>query len=395
MALDIMNEKGTPLDKQEFDWRDLVRVPISKLDDDASTRNRIILMNGVEADMIRFQQVMGRCQRELRTQLARVRRVEHFQQVLVNWLLPPDLSPLETTIGYEQTAIEVTAHAALREPDSYMAQVYRFGLLEDFDHLYRFSALLDRLEGKDANTLLQGCTEVRPGRPTAEQHRAPEDDIRDHYDRATAEPLTKIHALLITAAETQVRNYYLNIGPMFADPAARMLYAEIATIEDQHATQFGCLEDPSETPLEKWLLSQCMEVYAYYSCMQQEKNRRVKEIWQRFTDYELGQLHFVMNLFRVFEKRDPAEVLPATLPDPVDFDGHREFIRETLGKETDLRARGASFIRKEAEGPAFPSLRYRGRVNAAGSPSTLVAVGYAWTPGTELREAYEAPVAAL
>ena len=39
------------------------------------------------------------------------------------------------------------AAVAQREPSPYLAQAYRFGLLEDFDHLYRYAALLDRLEG--------------------------------------------------------------------------------------------------------------------------------------------------------------------------------------------------------------------------------------------------------
>ena len=89
----------------------------------------------------------------------------------MNWLNPPDQSPLETTIGFEQVAIEVTASVAQHEPDEYLAQVFRFGLLEDFDHMYRYSALMDRVEGKDANNLLQSYTDVRPGRPTSVEHR--------------------------------------------------------------------------------------------------------------------------------------------------------------------------------------------------------------------------------
>jgi hypothetical protein len=58
------------------------------------------------------------------------------------------MSPLEITLGYEQVAIEVTASIAQHEPDPYLAQVYRFGLLEDFDHLYRYSALYERTEGQ-------------------------------------------------------------------------------------------------------------------------------------------------------------------------------------------------------------------------------------------------------
>ena len=36
MALDILKERGIPLDRQSFNWRDLVQVPFSKLDDAAS-----------------------------------------------------------------------------------------------------------------------------------------------------------------------------------------------------------------------------------------------------------------------------------------------------------------------------------------------------------------------
>src|SRR5690606_34096938 len=110
-----------------------------------------------------------------------VRRAEQHQCTTVNWLLGADHSPIETTIGYEQVAIEVTAEVAQNEPDEYLAQTYRFGLLEDFDHLYRYSALLDRLEGKDANNILQGYTDIVPGRPTVDEHRHPLDDIRSPY----------------------------------------------------------------------------------------------------------------------------------------------------------------------------------------------------------------------
>lgn len=139
MTLDIFKEKGTPLEEQMFTWRELVQAPTSKLDDDAFTRVRIILMNGLESDAIRFSHGAARMMNpDMRLALAKIRRVEQHQQTMVNWLLPADLSPLETTIGFEQVAIEVTASVALHEPDDYLAQVYRFGLLEDFDHLYRF-----------------------------------------------------------------------------------------------------------------------------------------------------------------------------------------------------------------------------------------------------------------
>jgi hypothetical protein len=50
----IFDNRGVPLERQTFTWRDLVQKPISKLDDDAYTRVRIILMNGIEHEAMRF-----------------------------------------------------------------------------------------------------------------------------------------------------------------------------------------------------------------------------------------------------------------------------------------------------------------------------------------------------
>src|SRR3954465_6256610 len=147
MGLDILAEKGVPLDRQVFTWREMVSPPYSKLNDDAFTRVRVILMNGIEAEALRFGHAAARMNRALQGPLARVRRVEQHQQTLVNWLNPPDQSALETTIGFEQVAIEVTAFLAQNEPDPYLKQVMDFGLLEDFDHMYRYAALMDRVEG--------------------------------------------------------------------------------------------------------------------------------------------------------------------------------------------------------------------------------------------------------
>ena len=382
MSLEIHKSRGTPLEQQRFTWRELVQKPISKLDDDAFTRVRVILMNGLENEAMRFQHAAARFNGDLRIPLAEIRRVEHHQATLVNWLLGADHSPLETTIAYEQVAIEVTAAMAEREPDPYVAANMRFGLLEDFDHMHRYSALLDRLEGKDANNILRCYTDVHPGRPTAVEHRAPEHDVRRPFDRKTAHPLTKLHALTLTSAEQQTHNYYMNIGPLFADPMARQLYAEIASIEQQHVTQYESLLDPTTSLLENWLLHEAMEVYNYYGCVEQESNPRIRAIWERMLDYELGHFAVVSELFKKFESRDPQEVVPEKLPDPIPFESQREFVREVLEREVDLRANLTEIVPLEQEGES--SVAYRKHMNSQGSPSETIAQGYAWRPGTEL-----------
>lgn len=383
MSIHLLKDKGTPIHAQRFTWRELVQAPYSKLDDDAFTRVRVILMNGIESEALRFGHACARMNRDLQRELAKVRRIEQHQQTLINWLNPADQSPLETTIGFEQVAIEVTASIAMAEPDPYLAQVYRFGLLEDFDHMYRYSALMDRVEGRDANALLQSYTDILPGRPTAIEHRHPEDDLRIPYRRSEADFVSKLNALTLTAGEHQTHDYYMTIGPTFSDPLARQLYAEIASIEEQHVTQYESIIDAEETWLEKWLLHEANEVYNYYSCVESEGNPRIKRIWERFLDYELGHLQHVAELFQRYEGRDPSEILPDRLPEPIEYESHREFVRQTLEEEVLLSAQGAAIVNRSEESEA--TREYRKQMNSEGSPSDTVAADYVWIPGTELK----------
>jgi rubrerythrin len=385
MALDLLKDTGTALEHQRFTWQELAPPPYSKLDDDAFTRVRVILLNGIESEALRFSHACARMNAELQLALAQIRRVEQHQQTLVNWLNPADQSALETTIGFEQVAVEVTASLALSEPDPYLAQILRFGLLEDFDHLYRYSALMDRVTGKDANALLQSYSDIIPGRPTAIEHRHPSDDVRRPYDRASTALVSKLNAYTIMAGEHQTHDYYMTVGPQFTDPVARQLYAEIASIEEQHVTQYESLIDPCESWLEKWLLHEATEAYNYYSCVAYETNARIKGLWERFLDYELGHVRFVADLFEKVEKRDAAEVLAGALPPPIGYVSHRQFVREVLRQEVGLSARGTGIVDRGQE--SEQTRAYREHLNSEGSPSETAAAGYVWQPGTELATA--------
>jgi hypothetical protein len=384
MTLDIHKERGIPLDRQTLSLRELCGPPHSKLDDDAFTRARILIASSLEAESVRLQHALARSDRALQPILARVRRVEAHQQTLLSWLLPADLSVLETTIAREQAAAELAAAAAHREPNPYLAQVYRFAMLEEVDHLYRFSALYDRLEGRDANTITQCATDLGPARPTAHQHRAPVDDLRDGYDRTDADIQSRLLARLHYAVEAQARETYLMVGPTFADPVARMLYAEIASVEEQHVTQAGSLLDAGESPLERWMLHEATEVWTYASCMAGEPNARIKAIWEKMLQWELGQLHAVMDLYKQVERRDPAQVLPAHLPEPIDLRSHRAFIEGVLKTERDLTAVGTAIVPRGQAPDDGPSATYRRHIGRDGFASEAVAAGWRWTPGTEL-----------
>jgi hypothetical protein len=106
-------------------------------------------------------------------------------------------------------------------------------------------------------------------------------------------------------------------------------------------------------------------------------------------DYELGHMQVVAELFKKHEQRDPMEILPETLPEPLPFASQRDFVRETLTKELDLRSVGTEYVGVEQESDA--SRAYRDHMNSQGSPTETVAEGYRWYPGTELNRQFAAP----
>lgn len=351
MTFNPLQERGIPLDKQVRNWSELNVTPIDPDHADPYTRCRIITMNGIETEAILFNHHLARhCpDTETRQRLAHVRYMEAQQQRAVNWLLSGFNSVLETVLAYEQVATDLTSWVARMEPDPYLKQAYQFGVLEDFDHLYRYANLYEMIEHRRAEKVVDQLTEVMPGRPTYIQHRHPIDNVREHYDRRTTAPISKLHALTIMAAEQQTMNFYMNVGPQYMEPIARQLYQEIGLIEQEHVTHYESLVDPGETWWERLLNHEYNECYLYYSFMQQEPDPKVKAIWELHLNMELEHLHQAADWFRRFDGRDPAEVCAPELPAPLRFEPNKELIRHLLATQIDLTTLGAGYVREAHE----------------------------------------------
>jgi hypothetical protein len=274
MTFNPLEQRGIPLDKQLRSWQELDVEPVDPDHSDPYTKCRIITMNGIEIESLLFSHHFSRfCpDLEVKHKLAEVRYIEQQQQKVINWLLPGSSSPLETTISYEQVAVDLTAWIARMEPDPYLTQCYEFGVLEDFDHLYRYANLYELLQHRKAEKIVDQLTEVMPGRPTRYHHRHPIDNVRKPYDRSTAAPISKLHALTVLSAEQQTMNFYLNTGPQYMEPIARQLYQEIAMVEEEHVTHYESLLDPGETWWERLVNHEYNECYLYYSFLQQESD---------------------------------------------------------------------------------------------------------------------------
>lgn len=304
----------------------------NKSEVDPYTRTRIILMNGTEFEANWFSHMLSRrtTNNDLRRELALSRMVEKQQQLTISLLKPCNESLLEHTIGYEQLAVDLTAELARREKDCYVKKALDFALLEDFDHLYRYANLLEAVQGVRAEKIVGRYTEIMPARPTVAHHRCPLDNVKRSITEK-AEKETVLATLIITAAEQQTMNYYMNIAAVTANDTARRLYQEIALVEEAHVTQYESLINSDATLLEMLLWHEYTECYLYWSCFMTETNRYIKSIWEENFEQEISHLHKAAELLKKFEKREWQEIIAdGNFPPPICLHENIEYVRNIL-----------------------------------------------------------------
>lgn len=361
-------EKPSPVDAGLMDWSTVYARSYDKNEVDPYTKVRIILMNGTEYEAVWFSHQFHRhCpNNDLRRELALARRVEQQQQKRISCLKPIDETPLETTIGYEQLAVDLTAILAQREPDPYVVKVMQFALLEDFDHLYRYADLLDMEDGVHAERLVGSYTEIMPGRPTISEHRHPFDSVRRACSFKKAAPITKLNTSIITAAEQQTMNYYMNVNAVYPTDRGRRLYQEIGMVEEQHVTQYGSLMDTNSTWLEGLLMHQYTECYLYYSCMQTETDAAIRSIWERLLAQEIAHLHAAAQLLEQVEGTHYCQVVgEGEFPEPLRLQSNVDYIRSVQGNSVQYTAARECYACVNDLRPDVDFFRYQSIVNNA------------------------------
>jgi rubrerythrin len=369
------DEKGTPLEEQFMSWKQLLSQPYDKNNADPYTKTRVILMNGIETNAFITKHALARqiADEGIRENLAMVRRSESMQQQAVEWLNPGNQTILETTIGYEQLAVDLTADLAMNEDDDYQRKTLDFALLEDFDHLYRYAAHMQRMEGKDANSLTKGTIDIKEGRPTKVHHRHPHDEMRSHWDKKTASPKTKMNYLTIVSAEQQTENYYKTHGSMFQDDLSRALYTEIADVEEQHVSQYEALGDATMSPLEMNFLMEVNEAYNYFCCAQSESDPNIKKVWQMMMKDEIGHMLNAIEMLQQFENKDPVKVLGGdTIDAPILLRPTKDYVNQVLAEQKDFQPYEREFIPESQIPKGWASFAFRDKVNGDFIPSEIV-----------------------
>ena len=308
MNFNPFEQKAKSLESCLMSFKDLSPKPYNKLESSPYTRVRCILMNGTEYESVWFGHQFHRhsADNDLRRTIALIRRNEQQQQKLISSLKPVDENLLETTIGYEQLAVDLTAFLAQHVSDENVKAALDFALLEDFDHLYRYANMLESDMGAKAEDYVGDYTEIMPARPTISHHRHP--------------------------------FFYKN-------QKGREVYTEIAMVEEQHVTQYGSLIDPTASWFEMCLMHEYIECYLYYSMMCDESEENVKKIWERLLEQEISHLHAAAKNLKKYEKKEWQEVIPnGNFPELISFKSNKHYIRDVIKNTVCNTANRESYI---------------------------------------------------
>ena len=366
MSFNPFNEKPLKMSEDFYNWNELSPRSYNKFDVDPYTRVRVILACGAEFEAVWFSHQFHRHEQnnDLRRELAVLRRKEQQQQKRIAALKPIGEGILEHTIGYEQLAVDLTAIFAERETNKYVKQAMDFALLEDFDHLYRYSDLLEMDKGIEAEQLVGGYTELMPGRPTIAEHRFPTDEIKRFVNFRQASALTKLDINILTAAEQQTMNYYMNQANFYQNKLGRQLYTEIAMIEEQHVSLYGGLKDTTCTWLEELLMHEYTECYLYYSLAEDETDKHIRKIWEQHFNDELAHLHTAAELLQKYENKVWQQVIPqGEFPELLTFHSNIEYVRGVLADSVNLTADGEEYIEVGKLSPEAKYFEYQTQVN--------------------------------
>lgn len=366
MSFNPFDQKPIKFEKVYEDWKGMYPTPYDKNSVDPYTKLRIILMNGTEYEAVWHSHHFSRhCNNnDVRREIALSRRSEQQQQKMITALKPIDEPILETTIGYEHLAVDLTACLAAREPNNYVKQALDFALIEDFDHLYRYADLLEMDSGVKAEKLIGGYAEIMPGRPTISEHRYPYEDIKRHIDNKTADPITKVNIAIIVAAEQQTMNYYMNNGSFYNNDLGRKLYAEIAMIEEQHVSHYGSLLDTNCTMFESSLMHEYVECYLYYSCYMDETDANVKKVWERCLEQEIAHLHKAAELLKKYDNKDWQMVIPnGAFPQLLVLGSNKPYVRNIIKNTANITSMREDYAKVKDLPEEFDFFTYQNIVN--------------------------------
>lgn len=222
-------------------------------------------------------------------------RAEHMHHLKLMSLLPVPHAPSELVLEGEAAILSAYGLCMSREPDTVISNAFEH-IFKDHQQHAEFAAQNVQKGGCDVNTITGGA-ELSGGRPINEQFMRPADTIWQgnfggSYDKNNVDPLTLINVDMALAGEVAVWDMYHCAMTNEGDINNCQNFAGFQSVESQHVAILGSIKDPAETPLERSLVHESVEISTYAVLKNTETNEQVRKVFDDLyrEDMEQGWL---------------------------------------------------------------------------------------------------------
>ncbi len=207
---------------------------------------------------------------------------EHLSKI--GSVADPNMTPMESSIALQMTAIQGFSEAAQLETNDILKSTYDYILL---DHLTQMKVLSDSASrmgtkggifemvmvtmgaGTSAKTkaktedITKGTLEIREGRPIEKQFIPMEAIYKRPLDKDTVDMASSVNLHTLLANEMQLRNEYQMFRKMIPSDDVRRLLNVGTAVENIHITMLGSLIDPTTSHFEHAMIGELMEIKAH------------------------------------------------------------------------------------------------------------------------------------
>lgn len=302
----IPTESGEPIEEQIFPWsmdglKQKMQKPIPLHEADPETISNIIQMMCVEMQHWFGYTAMANMtsNEEIKKQLVTIARAEHIHHMMLMSLLPAPHEPVQGVLEGELAMLGSYAMCMANEPNDAVRSAFQTIFNDHLQHAEYAAQKVNSVGCATCNAdMMSGGCDLSGGTPIEKQFMKPEDTIWQgnfggSYDKNNVDPQTLINIDMGRAGEAAAYDLYHCAMSNVSDADVRMNFAAFESIEGQHAAILGSLVDPSETPVERALIHEQVEIRNYQRLMDEERDSRAKKVFQDLYREDLEQARII------------------------------------------------------------------------------------------------------
>ncbi|NJD75509.1 MAG: hypothetical protein FIB08_00240 [Candidatus Methanoperedens sp.] len=244
---------------------------------------------------------------------------EHLSKI--GSLADPSMTPMESSIALQMTAIHGFSEAAQLEMNDILKDTYDYILL---DHLTQMKSLSDSASGMGSKggifetmmitlgagtaaktkakpeDITKGTLQIMEGRPVEKQIIPMSAIFKQPLNKDTVDMASFVNAHTLLANEMQLRNEYQMFRRMIPSTDVRRLLNMGTAVENIHIVMLESLMDPTTNHLEHAMIGELMEIKNHRQGMQFAKSDSARDAHEYALEEDKEHLDWLTDVYSAY-----------------------------------------------------------------------------------------------